>query len=463
MKFARFLFDRVLSPRSLPVCLFILIGLFQLMIITRLVFLYEVFKVLLVGLVVLLLVSLVRAAGKQRVLILVVLALILIRLPFFVHPSGLITMSDNALEAIQSQEIRDSRTVPFYQFDVLTHQGTFRYLIVAEIWDFVGTHYLVLTLWNLVVFGGIILLLARIFEPLAPKPVIVLLSLLSFAFIETLFDFSLLIRGGIYLDALLLVLLGISLFDFEFQRKAPTFLAFFFMAFAVYVQPIAILFCGSFIALAVILALKLRKFWRAAGPALAGGILGSIPLIYFQFFFPGKPVSPAPLERISFVPLSSYSIRLLGGLARHARTAFVNLFRYELSYFMDTFKTGPLDRLLSAVSWVCLFVSLAVFVIGLGIALGRLPRFFRKRAGPEARTGLIPFSSFSSPLSPPSSSSLSRPGWSLGTISTCSCSSSWPTSSPSAPCSAAKGPSGFRWPLQRPSCSCSPSPIIGSS
>ncbi len=380
MKNFSLLINRLLRPSFLAVYLFAVMLVFQVMVITKLVILYHVLKILFVGLVILLLASFVKAATKQKILILIVLAIILVRLPFFFHPTGLITMSDNALEALQSQEIQDSRTVPFYQFGILSHQGTVRYLFIAYLWDFVGTHYLVLILWNLVVFIAIILLLTKILEPVVPGPVLIIFSLLGFAFIETMFDFSLLIRGGIYLDALLLILLGMFLFDFEFKRKMPILLSFYFLSLAVYIQPIALLFAASFAAVVVALALKFRRFWRNAWLFLAGGVLGSLHLLYYELLFRAKPVSTGALERVRLIPLSSLSLRLFGRLIRNSREAFSNLFRYEFSYSMGTVKVGSTERILTVLNGACFYISVAVFFVGLGIALWKSVGFFRKKS-----------------------------------------------------------------------------------
>jgi hypothetical protein len=379
------LLRRLLRPVFLALYLFVFILVFQVMLITRLPALYPVLKILFVGLVLLLLAFLVRASARDKTVAVIVLAIVLLRLPFFFHPTGLITMSDNALEAVQSLEIQDSRTVPFYQFGVLNHQGTLRYLLVAYIWDFTGTHYLALTLWNLVIFIAIILLLARILEPVIPRSAMILLSLLSFAFIETMFDFSLLIRGGIYLDALLLFLLGVRLFDFEFKRRTPILAAYFFMFFAYYIQPIALIFSGSFVVVAAVLAWRARRFWMNLWLLAAGAFLGSLHLLYYELFSSAKPATATALERVSLIPWSAVSWDLFRKLGRLSVEAFSNLFRYEFSYFMGTVPVGPLERVLAGLNAACLYLSTAVFFAGLGMALLKTAGLVRKKKPFEVR------------------------------------------------------------------------------
>jgi hypothetical protein len=372
---------RLLQPRFLAAYLFVFCVVFQVLVITKFSLLYQVLKVMFVGLVLLALAFVVKATTKKKILVLVILAIILIRLPFVFHPSGLITMSDNALEALQSQEIQDAKSAPFFQFEALKHQGTLRYTLIAFIWDFIGANYLTMTLWNLAIFTAIILLLANLLAPAAPKPLLVLLSLLSFAFIETMFDFSLLLRGGIYLDALLLPLLGMSLFDLEFKRKLPIFLAYYFMFFAIYIQPIAALFAAAFIFCAVVLSLKFRKFWMNAWLLLAGGLPGISLLLYYHLFFTAKPASVGAYEKVTLIPLSQVSLRLLGEVVKNFRTAFVNLFRYETDYFLGSAPPAQGAGVLAALATACLYLSLAVFFAAVVLVLVRVIGRILKKPG----------------------------------------------------------------------------------
>ena len=385
MKKAAALITRFTRPRILTYAVFALCLLFQAMVITKLVFLYAVFKVLLAGLVLLLLAWLGRAAVKDKVVVLVILVVVLVRLPFLFHPTGLMTMSDNALEALQSREIQASRTVPFYQFETLKHQGTLRYLLVAQTWDFTGPHYIVLILWNLAVFIAIILLLAKVLEPVISRAASVFLSLLSFMFIETMFDFSLLIRGGIYLDALFLVLLAVSLFDFQLGRRSDIVLSFYFMGFAFYIQPISLMFTASFILCAAVFSLAARRFWKSVWLFLAGGFLGIAHVLYYELFFPAKPAATHALEQVRIIPLASVSWRLIGNAFRYARESFQNLFRYEVSYFLGRPQTGQTEKALGVLNTIGLWVGLAVFLAGLGLALAQLVGLLRKKTRLEPR------------------------------------------------------------------------------
>jgi hypothetical protein len=372
---------RLLQPRVLAVYLFVFCAVFQLLVITKLSFLYQALKILFVGLVLLLLAYLVKASLKQKTLVLIILAVVLIRLPFFFHPTGLITMSDNALEALQSQEIQDARSAPFFQFEVLKHQGTLRYTLIADIWDFFGAHYLAMTLWNLVVFTAILLLLGGLLAPLVPKPLIVVFSALSFAFIETMFDSSLLIRGGIYLDALLLALLGMALFDFEYSHKTSIFLSYYFLFFALYIQPIAALFAGAFIVCTLLFSIKRRRFWTNLGLMAAAAFAGIFHQVYYYLFFTAKPVNTGAYEKVTLLPIGEVSLRLAGVLVKNFRTAFFNLFRYETDYFLSA--TAPVRGagVLSALTAACLYLSLAVFLAAIVLVLVRVIGRLLKKPG----------------------------------------------------------------------------------
>ena len=372
---------RLLQPRVLAVYLFVFCVVFQVLVITKFSLLYQVLKVIFVGLVLLLLAYLVKASMKQKALVLIILAVVLIRLPFFFHPTGLITMSDNALEALQSQEIQDARSAPFFQFEVLKHQGTLRYTLIAYIWDFFGAHYLAMTLWNLFVFTAILLLLANLLAPLVPKPLILLFSGLSFAFIETMFDSSLLIRGGIYLDALVLALLGMTLFDFEFTRKTPIFLSYYFLFFALYIQPIAALFAGAFIFCTLVFSIKHRAFWKNLGLLAVGGFLGVFHQVYYYLFFPAKSVNTGAYEKVTILPIGEVSLRLAGVLVRNFKTAFFNLFRYETDYFLGSAPPAKGAGFLGALTSACLYLSLAVFFAAVVLVLVRVIGRILKKPG----------------------------------------------------------------------------------
>ena len=366
--------DRLLTPLTLAVNLFLIGIVFQVLIITKFTPLYLVLKVLFAAFLILLLAYVVKASARDKAVALIILAIVLVRVPFLVHPNGLMTMSDNALEALQSQEIQDARSAPFFQFEVLKHQGTLRYLLISEIWDVTGPHYLVMTLWNLLIFAAIILLLFRLLAQAAPLRLGLLLSVLSFAFIETMFDFSLLIRGGIYLDALLLPLLGMALFDFEYGRKLQIVLAYYFMFLAVYIQPIGAFFAAAFILCAILFSIIKKRFWANAGLLAIGAALGSFHQVYYYLFFKAAPVSTGAYERVGLIPLSRVSLRLFGVLVRNFETAFSNLFRYETSYFIASNPGSPGNSLWAVIAAVCMYISLGVFIAGIVLALIKIVR-----------------------------------------------------------------------------------------
>jgi hypothetical protein len=114
--------------------LFLLAFIFQVFLITRFVFLYVVLKGLFVCLLLLLALAVVHLARKDKLFLLCLIFILVIRIPYYVHPNSLLFMSDNALEALQTLEIKDAKAAPFFLLDSSSHNGTLKYLCIASIW-----------------------------------------------------------------------------------------------------------------------------------------------------------------------------------------------------------------------------------------------------------------------------------------------------------------------------------------
>jgi hypothetical protein len=146
------------------------------------------------------------------------------------------------------------------------------------------------------------------------------------------------------------------------------------MFLSIYIQPIGAFFAGAFIVCAVVFALKRKKFWTNAGLLAVGAVLGGFHQVYYYLFFKAAPVSTGAYERVGLIPLSRVSLRLFGVLVRNFETAFSNLFRYETTYFIQSSPGGPGNAAFGTIAAVCMYVSLAVFLAGVVLALVKVGR-----------------------------------------------------------------------------------------
>ncbi len=117
----RTLIQKLFSGRAVVVGMLILVLLFQVAVLTKAQFLYRVAEVVFFVFLAVCLGSLTRLLSRRKALIPVLLFIILLRLPFYLAPEGLITTSDNATEALQCQEIRMTRAVPYFLLEAIRH------------------------------------------------------------------------------------------------------------------------------------------------------------------------------------------------------------------------------------------------------------------------------------------------------------------------------------------------------
>jgi hypothetical protein len=345
---------------------------------SRQAFLYQIIKVLFVVELLLLAAGLFQCTKKQVFIIICIAFVVLIRIPFYSHSDGMVLSSDNAQEALQSFEIRDSKTAPFFLLDSSGHNGTLKYLCVAYIYDLVGTgnHYLYFVLFQLLIFFGFLFLIYNIFHPIVDDKLLLVFILANFAFIEVIFDYSLFLRGAPYLEMLCFAFLGIYLFDFSFKSKTRFFFSCYFLLFSAYIHPIAVFVIVAFICVILIHAIRNRPFFKNLVPLLSGAFAGSYHLIYYQLFYP-KPPSKGDWYRTEFLSLSDISFnrlpRMLGKLVTDFKTVFENIFSFEFNYGTFFFRESQgTESLLIFLNRAVVYLSFGVLVLGLFFAIKTL-------------------------------------------------------------------------------------------
>jgi hypothetical protein len=370
---------KILSGAAVPYLVFSIVFLFQILLLTRAGFLYRIIEALFFGLLIYLAALCAKAPRRTKIVILVLAVVIIgLRLPFLLRPDGLITTSDNALDALQSMEIRDNHTLPFFLLDAVKHMGTIKYLFVSFLWDLFGVHYLFFVLVQLAMFSAILFFLyASLKTALHPKTLL-LFIVLNFAFIETVFDNSLSIRAGSYIEMLFFFFFGVFLFDWEFKRTTRMFLSYTFIFFSIYLHPLAALFAASFLACTFLFSLSERRFFKNMTLAAAGGGAGLFHWFYYLIFLP-KPVDFGGWEKIDIRPLSSLSVKLLGPALKSLGEAFRNIFSFEFSYLITFFKNEKVEPVAIVLNRAVLYLSAAVAVAALVLCLFKICRWiFRK-------------------------------------------------------------------------------------
>ncbi len=385
------IFQSLFSGRAAVIGLLILTVLFQAAVLTKARFLYRLAEGVFFILLAVLLGSLVRLLARRKGLILVLLFILLLRIPFYHVPEGMITTSDNAIEALQGQEMKITKTAPFFLLESISHIGTFKYMCISFLWDVTGSRYLLYLLVQLAFFLALLYLLARFLEPYAPPPVIFLLVFFHFAFIEQAFDYSLSIRGGTYLEMLVFILLGAALFDFEYKQAWRIVAASFFLGFAVYIHQLAVIFVLAFILTALLLSLAARRFFRGLALMTAGLLLGTAHWLYYLLFFKAKPVIEGGWENFSLIGLRQVNLSLLPKMFNSLKTVFWNLFQYEFSWGLESLFRERIPSALRGINQAALGISLAVFLAGLGLVVARLIRLLRKKDRFDSRSWLPVF------------------------------------------------------------------------
>ncbi len=368
----------IAKKRPVVFNLFLICALFQIYLMTQLSFLYHIIKVLFIVELILITVGLFQCTKKRLFIILCIAFIVLIRIPFYSHSDGMVLSSDNAQEALQSFEIRDSKTTPFFLLDSSGHNGTLKYLCVAFIYDLIGTanHYLYFVLFQLVIFLGFLYLIYKIFQPIVDQKVLLVFILANFAFIEVIFDYSLFLRAAPYLEMLVFIFLGIELFDFSLKDKTRIFFSCYFILFSTYIHPLAVFAVVAFFCVVFIQTIRERYFFKNFALLLGGALAGSTHLIYYQLFYP-KPQSRGTWYQVELLSLSDISIsrvpKILGQLFVDFKTVFENIFSFEFNYGISFFREGQrTESVLMVINRAVVYLSLVVLVLGLFFAIKTL-------------------------------------------------------------------------------------------
>jgi hypothetical protein len=390
--------DRAKKILALPVGkllvlnVFLLTFIFQIFLITRFAFLYIVLKWIFVCLLLLLALAVVRLARREKLFLLCLIFILVIRIPYYIHPHSLLFMSDNALEALQSLEIRDAKAAPFFLLDSSSHNGTLKYLCVAFLWDFLGVNYLTFLLFQLLIYMALIYLIYDWLRRIFDEKIILLLVFAHFAFVEVLFDYSLFLRGGPYLEMLFFFILGIWLFDFTFRDLRRLFLATYFFMMALYIHSLAVFLVVPFVLTAVLYAAKVRALVRWAGILLVGVVAGQFHFAYYKLFYPPPPPG-GPWYNIRFFHFADFALRqipvYLARLGRDFWIAFQNILGFEFSYhyqnwqsFEFYFHSRSAKTMLFILNRTFIYLSLVIFVAAIILVVVRVARrrFFREMA-----------------------------------------------------------------------------------
>jgi len=363
--------------------LFFLTFLFQILLISRLQFLYILSLVLFFFLLLYLLASLTReiVAEKNLVLWLLILLVLLVRLPFFFYPRGLIFTSDNALDALQTQEIASTHLPPFFLLNALQHMGTIKYTFASFFWELFGHHYLLYTLTQVLMYLGMLYCLYLIFRPSVEKSPFLLFILFGFSGIETWFDNSLSLRAGSEFEMAFFFLLGAALVERGLISPRYLFLAFYLAFFSIYLHTLGASFAVSLAAtlFLVFLFRQPRRLWRGFFfPLISGASLALFHWVYYRLFVP-KPPSLGGWERIGFRLPSGLSLELIKNWLKSAQACFINLFNFELKYMLTFFGHSSGGTPLRLLNRGIIILSFLVLIAALVLALKKVYHFFRRR------------------------------------------------------------------------------------
>jgi hypothetical protein len=356
-------------------CIFFQVGL-----LTQAKAFYSILGVLFAVLFLQLLASFVRAAAKNPLLWLALLLIVLVRIPFYLHADGAMVTSDNACDGLQAVEMRDTHTAPFFLLGVVKHMGTIKYVIVAFLMELIGNHYLAYLLIQTLLFVVVLFTLYDLLkDSLHPPTLFVLLFVTQFAFMETIFDFSLSLRGAPYLEMLFFVLLGAGLIDREFKAKARTLLGYYFLFFSIYIHPLGAVLVGSVGLVFLIYAFIRRRFWTNAFLA-AGGLLAGLGHWFYYLLYLPKPTARGGWEQINIIPLKEISFAYILKFGRTLKEIFAGLFNFEFSYLAPFYNRGGGAAIPRFLNQAIILISLAVTIAGIVLAFGRILRLIRRPA-----------------------------------------------------------------------------------
>jgi hypothetical protein len=203
--------------------------------------------------------------------------------------------------------------------------------------------------------------------------------LANFAFIEVIFDYSLSLRAGPYLEMLFFVFLGISLFDFSFKNKESIFFSGYFLLFSVYVHPLAVFFVAAFILVVFIYSVRIRRLIPDFALLLGAALAGSYHMFFYKLYYP-KPISRGAWNQPEFLSLSDISLnqlpRMIGKLLTDFKAIFENIFSFEFNYGVSFFRDAQVvESLLITLNRAAVYLSFGVLVLGLFLAIKTLLGF----------------------------------------------------------------------------------------
>jgi len=317
------------------------------------------------------------ALRRDKLLVLVVLAVLLVRLPFLVMPSGLMGNSDNAVEAIQSLQIRDTHIPPPYLLGAVSQHGVFRHLLIAFVWDVLGPGYLSFVLVQVLFYLAFLLLVYEIGRRFFSRRTVAVLLVAHFTFIEVLFDFSLFLRGGTYLEMTVFALLGMALFDFELRDRGRALLSAYFLVFSAGINPFALFLILPFAGAVLLTRARRSGLWRAL-PLFAAGAAGGALLLAGKKLVLAPPAVTGAWFQVKTLALSQLRPdrwpALLEPWAHSFRTIFRNVLGFEFNFSRSispgwAFRPEPpslsngLSALHSALTILMAIVLAAAFVL----------------------------------------------------------------------------------------------------
>jgi hypothetical protein len=186
----------------------------------------------------------------------------------------------------------------------------------------------------------------------------------------------------------LFILLGISLFDFDFKEKKRIFLSFYFLFWPIYLHPLTGLFAVAFIICTFVYALNRRRILQNILFLLGGFLASSYHLIYYALFFKAKPVHSGTWDKMSLAPLSSFSFRWVSDAFHNFQTIFRNIFSFEFSYLVRFFPRTGATSLLEILNQILIFLSLIIFIFGAIFSLIHVLRLSLKKEKLTARSWL---------------------------------------------------------------------------
>ena len=376
----------LLQPMALTFFAFVVI--FQIYLVSQARVFYQLLKIPFLILIVLSVLALIKASRTNKLALFLILAVFIIRVPFLVHAPGVMMTSDNAVEALQVQEIQDSHRAPFFLLESLRHIGTIKYLVVAWLWDACGAHYVFYLLVQMIVFSAFLLLLGEVLKPFIGKPALAILLVGQFAFIETVFDYSLSIRGGPYLEMITVFMIGAALYDWNRPGSGRNALAFYFVFGSVYLHPIGAIFAVAFVLCAFLLSLRRGRWLAGLLSAAAGCALALFHVAYYIFFYAPKAPPAGAWEEIRHLPWTNLSFGAILEFFKRLVVIFQNLFNFELTYHAAAYHRGAI---LVVLNKILVIASGSVLVAASVLALIKVIRYWRKKEKSEGAVWIYLF------------------------------------------------------------------------